>query len=321
MLKKIFFSLVILLMTLSLFTCGSAKKTQRIDTPTIALVVVSRPIVEFSEMKEQEGLTEEELMAKEEVVVKEEQNIEETVLSPEEESKSVFKDVLFDFDQYNIRENARPVLDTVSSFLNKNKELSIVIEGHCDERGTNEYNLMLGEKRAKTTKNYLVSLGVSQARMKIITYGEENPRCSQQNESCWQKNRRSSIKLPEHEKEKAHNSYKDINNENKLIEEAEDYYKDAYRTIYTIQTGSFINFLRAQKQFNSMIQGLNRKVIDNLRIEKVGKFYAVRLGKFEDSSAAEKFLQANKSQLSTAIILDAFIKDERIIKTYSYMRN
>jgi peptidoglycan-associated lipoprotein len=75
--------------------------------------------------------------------------------------------------------------------MNKNKGANITIEGHCDERGTNEYNLALGEKRAKSAMDYLVSLGVSSSRMGMITYGEENPVCVQKNEACWQKNRRA----------------------------------------------------------------------------------------------------------------------------------
>ena len=69
--------------------------------------------------------------------------------------------------------------------------LNVIVEGHCDERGTNEYNLALGEKRAKSTKKYLVSLGVSPSRVIIVTYGEEKPLCSDSNESCWQSNRRA----------------------------------------------------------------------------------------------------------------------------------
>jgi peptidoglycan-associated lipoprotein len=130
-------------------------------------------------------------IVEETVIAKEEENTEETALSPDKEAKSVFKDVLFDFDKYTIRKDTRPVLDTVASFLNKNRKLNIVIEGYCDERGTSEYNLALGEKRAKATKNYLASLGVSPARMLITTYGEEKALCSQQKETCWQRNRRS----------------------------------------------------------------------------------------------------------------------------------
>ncbi len=127
----------------------------------------------------------------EELPVIKEEKITVEELSPEEKAKSVLRDVLFDFDEYNIRPDARPVLDSAAAFLNDNTELNIVIEGHCDERGTNEYNLALGERRAKSTKNYLVSLGVAPSRIITITYGEEKPVCTQHNESCWQRNRRA----------------------------------------------------------------------------------------------------------------------------------
>jgi peptidoglycan-associated lipoprotein len=133
----------------------------------------------------------EEEVVEEMAVPSEDERFKESVMAPEEEAKTVFRDVLFDYDKYNIRADARPVLDDVASFLNRNKTLNIAIEGHCDERGTNEYNLALGEKRAKSTKDYLISLGVSPDRMIIITYGEEKPVCVDQTESCWQKNRRS----------------------------------------------------------------------------------------------------------------------------------
>lgn len=107
------------------------------------------------------------------------------------EGMAVSNDALFDYDKYDIRPDARPILDSVASWMNKNKGANITIEGHCDERGTNEYNLALGEKRAKSAMDYLVSLGVSSSRMGMITYGEENPVCVQKNEACWQKNRRA----------------------------------------------------------------------------------------------------------------------------------
>ena len=92
----------------------------------------------------------------------------------------------------------------------------------------------------------------------------------------------------------------------------------AIRSVYTIQTGSFDSVAAAQKQFDSIVQGLNEKELDNLRIEKIGKFYSVRLGKFKDYTTAEKFIKAMKPRLSTAIILKAYIKNERIIKLYEY---
>ncbi|MBI4654835.1 MAG: peptidoglycan-associated lipoprotein Pal [Nitrospirae bacterium] len=108
-----------------------------------------------------------------------------------EEHPFEFKDVLFSFDKYDIRPDAKAVLDSIASRLNKNKNINVLIEGHCDERGTNEYNLALGEKRARAVKDYLVSQGITPARIDTISYGEEKPLCTEQNEDCYQKNRRA----------------------------------------------------------------------------------------------------------------------------------
>lgn len=109
----------------------------------------------------------------------------------EVKKESVFKDVHFDFDKYDIREDMRATLDSIAVWLKKNRDVNILIEGHCDERGTNEYNLALGDKRAKATKDYLFSLGVASNRINTISYGEEKPLCTEQNEDCWQRNRRA----------------------------------------------------------------------------------------------------------------------------------
>jgi len=108
-----------------------------------------------------------------------------------EELPFEFNDALFDFDKYNIRPDARVVLDSTAEWLNNHKDLNILIEGHCDERGTNEYNLALGEKRAKAAKGYLISKGIAPDRMSTISYGEEKPLCTAHNENCWQRNRRA----------------------------------------------------------------------------------------------------------------------------------
>jgi len=120
-----------------------------------------------------------------------EAKLQESEMGMKAEGESIFKDALFDYDKYSIRDDARPVLDAVAAYLKKNANVVIIVEGHCDDRGTNEYNLALGEKRAKAAKDYLVSLGVSSSRMSTVTYGEEKPLCSEQNETCWQKNRRA----------------------------------------------------------------------------------------------------------------------------------
>jgi len=100
------------------------------------------------------------------------------------------QDIYFDFDKYDIRPGDAKTLDSNATWLKGNNNL-VLIEGHCDERGTNEYNLALGERRAKATMNYLVSQGVQAGRITIISYGEERPICTEHNEACWAKNRRA----------------------------------------------------------------------------------------------------------------------------------
>ena len=110
--------------------------------------------------------------------------------TPMEEAKSIFSDIHFDFDRYNIKDDAKPVLEKIAGWLSKNRNVKVLIEGNCDERGTIEYNLALGEKRAKAAKDYLISLGISPARIATISYGKEKPLCTEHNEECWAKNRR-----------------------------------------------------------------------------------------------------------------------------------
>lgn len=107
------------------------------------------------------------------------------------EEKGVFEDIHFDFDKYDIRPDAKPILESVADWLFKNKTVMLLIEGHCDERGTNEYNLALGDRRAKATKDYLIALGIPSGRIQIMSYGEEKPLCTEKSEECWQKNRRA----------------------------------------------------------------------------------------------------------------------------------
>jgi peptidoglycan-associated lipoprotein len=107
------------------------------------------------------------------------------------EEKGLFEDIHFDFDKYDIRPDAKPILESVADWLIKNKSEMLLIEGHCDERGTNEYNLALGDRRAKATKDYLIALGIPSGRIQIMSYGEEKPLCTEKTEDCWQKNRRA----------------------------------------------------------------------------------------------------------------------------------
>jgi len=100
-------------------------------------------------------------------------------------------DIYFDFDQYHIRKDAQPILEGNAKWMGDETGKSFVIEGHCDERGTVAYNLVLGEKRARSAKRYLGDLGIPVSRIQITSYGEARPFCKEHNEGCWQKNRRA----------------------------------------------------------------------------------------------------------------------------------
>jgi peptidoglycan-associated lipoprotein len=99
--------------------------------------------------------------------------------------------VYFDYDRAVIRDDARATLDGNAAWLKRFRTAKILVEGHCDERGTEEYNLALGEKRAKATQDYLLSMGVASDRMKIISYGKSQPINPGHDESAWQMNRRA----------------------------------------------------------------------------------------------------------------------------------
>ena len=100
-------------------------------------------------------------------------------------------DVHFEFDKYAIRPRDAEILDANARWLRANTDARLLIEGHCDARGTEEYNLSLGDRRAKAAMDYLVAQGIPAARITTISYGKERPQCSDHNEACWAKNRRA----------------------------------------------------------------------------------------------------------------------------------
>jgi len=103
--------------------------------------------------------------------------------------------IYFEFDKSEIKPEAKAVLEKKAAWLRANSSYKVKIEGNCDERGTNEYNLALGDRRAKAAQKYLNALGISMDRMSTISYGEEKPTCTEKNEKCWSKNRRDDFKL------------------------------------------------------------------------------------------------------------------------------
>ena len=108
---------------------------------------------------------------------------------------SSLQDIHFKFDRYDLDEDSRSTLRKNASYLKADSSAVIEIQGHCDERGTNNYNVALGERRAHSTKMYLVSQGVSARRIHTISYGEERPFCFDSNAACWQKNRRAHFRI------------------------------------------------------------------------------------------------------------------------------
>jgi peptidoglycan-associated lipoprotein len=114
-----------------------------------------------------------------------------TTISPEEEFRSSVQDVFFDYDTYDIRGDAQAILSRDASYLASHPDVKVTIGGYCDERGSNEYNLALGQNRADAAKNALVTAGVAASRIKVISYGKEKPFCLESTEECWQQNRRA----------------------------------------------------------------------------------------------------------------------------------
>ena len=116
-------------------------------------------------------------------------------LSAEEEFKANVQDIFFDYDAQEIRTDAQSIVARDASYLNSHPAIKIVIGGYCDERGSNEYNLALGQNRADATKNALVTAGVAANRIRVISYGKEKPFCTESTEECWQQNRRDGFTI------------------------------------------------------------------------------------------------------------------------------
>jgi len=110
--------------------------------------------------------------------------------SQEDLDLSIGSLIYFDFDKYDLKPDARTTIEKWAQWLQQNPNVTVTIEGHCDERGTREYNLGLGERRATAARNYLIALGVNGNRVGTISYGKERPVCATSNEACWGQNRR-----------------------------------------------------------------------------------------------------------------------------------
>lgn len=118
-----------------------------------------------------------------------------STMSAEDEFKAGVQDIFYDYDTYDVRNDALATLSHDAAFLVSHPNVKIVIGGYCDERGSNEYNLALGQNRADAAKNALVNAGVAATRIRVVSYGKEKPFCSDSTEECWQQNRRAGFTL------------------------------------------------------------------------------------------------------------------------------
>ena len=122
-------------------------------------------------------------------------SVPSSTMSDADEFRARVKDIFFDYDTYDIRGDAQTTLSQDAEFLVSRPNIKVVIGGYCDERGSDEYNLALGQNRAQAAKTALVTAGVAADRIRIISYGKEKPFCTESNEECWQLNRRAGFTL------------------------------------------------------------------------------------------------------------------------------
>jgi len=177
------FIITILILCIALIMMGCPKKTVVKEEPSVKKEEAVKIETAKKEAAKEEAARKE---LEKSLMAKKEPGIEGVVFE-----SSLLKDIHFDFDKYDIRPGEAAILKGNAEVLKKYHQVKIQIEGHCDERGTNEYNLALGERRANSAKNYLLSLGVSPERISTISYGEERPSDPGHTEEAWAKNRRA----------------------------------------------------------------------------------------------------------------------------------
>ena len=133
------------------------------------------------------------MLAKADVSASAARQLEEMRAEQAASAAAGLRDVFFGYDSWTITEEGRQALSRDAEWIKANPGVTVKVEGHCDERGTSAYNLVLGEKRAKAVRNYLVELGVSANRLSVVSYGKERPFCNEHAESCYQQNRRGHL--------------------------------------------------------------------------------------------------------------------------------
>ncbi len=193
--KKLWISLALVLIIPGLlFTASCAKKTVKSDITTDQKAQEEAEIRARMEAEKAKQAEMDAQMEKTRLNALEEQRMKEEALKREmmaARTRFLNEDIYFEFDSSALLSMAQDVLKRKAQWLRDNPGASVVVEGHCDERGTNEYNLALGDRRSNSAKSFLADLGISVSRLKTISYGEERPVDTGHNEETWAKNRRA----------------------------------------------------------------------------------------------------------------------------------
>jgi peptidoglycan-associated lipoprotein len=183
--------LALALIALAIFSFSACTKSKISSTPSSTTSAEEEARKRAEEEARREALGEETL--------REESLSEQQARERMESERSIFEndDIYFEFDSVRLSPEAQEILTQKAAWLRKNPNARVTIEGHCDDRGTNEYNLALGEGRAQTARDYLVDLGIKESRLNVISYGEERPIDKGQNEDAWARNRRAHFVIEE----------------------------------------------------------------------------------------------------------------------------
>ncbi len=187
---------LVLIVPAMLFTVSCAKKTVSTEPSTTDTAgddaARQAELAKQAELERQKQLEEERLAAERAQQLKDEAMARDLAMA---KNRFLNENVYFDFDSSVLTYQAQDLLKEKAVWMRANPDANVVIEGHCDERGTNAYNLALGERRAESAKTFLVNLGISGARMTTISYGEERPVDMGKNEEAWAKNRRAAFAI------------------------------------------------------------------------------------------------------------------------------
>lgn len=173
--------IVLLLAVMVLFMGGCAKKQVQVTPPVTTTGTQDSTLSD----EEKRRIAEEELARAE----------RDRLLREQERLARILQDILFEFDSYAVSGTELPKLEGVGSYMKQERNVRMIVEGHCDERGTADYNFALGQKRAEAVKSYLVKLGIDPGRVRTISYGKELPLETGQTEEAWARNRRAHFKI------------------------------------------------------------------------------------------------------------------------------